>query len=456
MSRILVVDDEPRILSLMHCLLKNEGLEVVSEHDGAAAIERIRSESFDLILTDIRMAPVDGMQVFRVARAERPDTPVVFLTAYGAISTAIEAMKGGAFDYLTKPFKVDELLVTIRRALKYRSLVTERDQLRQQLSASYAFDNMVAQSRAMRSVCEMIKRVAPSDATVLISGESGCGKEVVARTIHGSSRRKDKPFIAVNCAAIPETLLESEMFGHVKGAFTGATSDHDGLFAAADGGTLFLDEISALPLPLQGKFLRALQDKEIRRVGGTESIPVDVRVLAASNVSLEKLVGEKAFRQDLYYRLAVITVDIPPLRERREDILPLAQHFIAKELGDPEHKVKISREALDLLCGYDWPGNVRELENAIKHALAFMENDELTPDVLPNRIVSQSHPVKIDTSAETSEAEKYRNQSLRAFLRVKEKEYLKQVLDSVGGDKEKAAAMLKISLATLYRKLEEE
>ena len=350
------------------------------------------------------------MQVFRVARAEKPDTPVVFLTAYGAISTAIEAMKGGAFDYLTKPFKVDELLVTIRRALKYRSLVTERDQLRQQLSASYAFDNMVAQSRAMRSVCEMIKRVAPSDATVLISGESGCGKEVVARTIHGSSRRKDKPFIAVNCAAIPEALLESEMFGHVKGAFTGATSDHDGLFAAADGGTLFLDEISALPLPLQGKFLRALQDKEIRRVGGTESIPVDVRVLAASNVSLEKLVSEKAFRQDLYYRLAVITIDIPPLRDRREDILPLVQHFIAKELGDPEHKVKVNREALDLLCGYDWPGNVRELENAIKHSLAFMENDELTPDVLPHRIVSQSRPMKIDTSAETSEAEKYKNQ----------------------------------------------
>jgi transcriptional regulator with PAS, ATPase and Fis domain len=246
------------------------------------------------------------------------------------------------------------------------------------------------------------------------------------------------------------------MFGHVKGAFTGATSDHDGLFAAADGGTLFLDEISALPLPLQGKFLRALQDKEVRRVGGTESIPVDVRVLAASNVSLEKLVNEKAFRQDLYYRLAVITIDIPPLRQRREDILPLVQHFISKELGDPDHKVKVTRESLNLLCGYDWPGNVRELENAVKHSLAFMENDELTPDVLPNRIVSQSHPVKIDATAETNEAEKYKNQSLRAFLRIKEKEYLRQVLDSVGGDKEKAAQMLKISLATLYRKLEEE
>lgn len=456
MARILIVDDEPRILSLLHTLLKKENLDVVAEHDGASAIERIRAEQFDLILTDIRMTPVDGMQVFRVARAERPDTPVIFLTAYGAISTAIEAMKGGAFDYLTKPFKVDELLVTVRRALSYRDLITERDQLKQQLSGTYAFENVVAQSKGMRSMCEMIKRVAPSDATVLISGESGCGKEVVARTIHGASRRRDKPFVAINCAAIPEALLESEMFGHVKGAFTGATTDHDGLFAAANGGTLFLDEISALPLALQGKFLRTLQDHEIRKVGGTESIPIDVRVLAAANVNLEKLVEEKAFRQDLYYRLAVITMDIPPLRDRRDDILPLVQHFIAKELNDPERKVKITREALDILCGYNWPGNVRELENAVKHALAFMEEDELTPDVLPQRVIAQSKPVVADVSEETNEAEKYKNQSLRAFLRIKEKEYLKQVLDSVGGDKEKAASMLKISLATLYRKLEEE
>ena len=211
-----------------------------------------------------------------------------------------------------------------------------------------------------------------------------------------------------------------------------------------------------MPLLLQGKLLRVLQEREIRRVGGTKDIPVDVRVIAASNTNLEQAVVKGTFRSDLYYRFAVITIDIPPLRERREDILPLVQHFIAKELGDPEHKVKVNREALDLLCGYDWPGNVRELENAIKHSLAFMENDELTPDVLPHRIVSQSRPMKIDTSAETSEAEKYKNQSLRAFLRVKEKEYLRQVLDSVGGDKEKAAQMLKISLATLYRKLEEE
>lgn len=455
MSRVLIVDDEPRILSLLHCLLKNEGLEVVSEHDGAAAIQRIRTEQFDLILTDIRMTPVDGMQVFRVARAERPDTPVIFLTAYGAISTAIEAMKGGAFDYLTKPFKVDELLVTIRRALTYRSLVAERDQLKQQLENSYAFDNMIAQSKGMRFVCEMIRRVAPSDATVLISGESGCGKEVVARTIHGASRRRDKPFVAVNCAAIPENLLESEMFGHVKGAFTGATADHEGLFAAANGGTLFLDEISALPLALQGKFLRALQDREIRPVGGTQTIPVDVRILAAANVNLEKLVEEKNFRQDLYYRLAVITMDVPPLRDRREDILPLVQHFIKKELGDSARNIKVSREALDLLCGYKWPGNVRELENAVKHCMAFMEDDEITPQDLPQRVVSQSRPLKLDTSEEANEAEKYKNQSLRAFLRLKEKEYLRQVLDSVGGDKEKAADMLKISLATLYRKLEE-
>ena len=455
MSRVLLVDDEPRILSLLHSLLKSEGLDVVSEHDGASAIERINNEQLDLVVSDIRMSPVDGMEVFRTARAKQPDTPVILLTAYGAVSTAIEAMKGGAFDYLTKPFKVDELLITIRRALAYRSLVTERDQLKQSLSSSYAFENVIAQSTGMRNVCEKIRRVASTDTTILLTGESGCGKEVIARAIHGSSRRRNEPFVAVNCAAIPPALLESEMFGHVKGAFSGADADHDGLFAAANRGTLFLDEISSLPLEMQAKFLRALQDHEVRKVGGTEAIPVDVRVLAASNVKLEKLVDEKKFRQDLYYRLAVITIDIPPLRERPEDVLPLVQHFINREnKNNPNRKVKISREALDVLCGYAWPGNVRELENAIKHAMVFMEDDEITPDSLPDRVVEKSNPGKL-AAVSSAEVEKYKNQSLRAFLRVKEREYLKQVLDSVGGDKEAAAKMLKISLATLYRKLEE-
>ena len=454
MARILVVDDEPRILSLLHSLLQSKGYEVISEHEGAAAIERIRKEPLDLVLSDIRMAPVDGMQVFRAARAEQPDTPVILLTAYGAISTAIEAMKGGAFDYLTKPFKVDELLITIERALSYRNLVSERDHLRQSLADSYAFDNVIARSKGMRAVCEMIKRIAPTDTTILITGESGCGKEVVARAIHGSSRRKAKPFVAVNCAAIPEALLESEMFGHVKGAFTGAVTDHDGFFAAANGGTLFLDEISSLPLEMQAKLLRVLQDHEVRKVGGTAPISVDVRVLAACNVDLEKMVEEQKFRQDLFYRLAVIPVEIPPLRERQEDIIPLAQHFIAKETEGTDRKIKITAEAMDTLCGYSWPGNVRELENSIKHAMAFMENDEITVDVLPARVLNQSSPVRVETTT-ANPAAQYKNQSLRAFLRIKEREYLHQVLASVNGDKEAAAKMLKISLATLYRKLDE-
>jgi DNA-binding NtrC family response regulator len=451
MATVLLVDDEPRILSLLHSLLSSEGLKVISERDGNSAIERIRSEPIDLIVSDIRMSPVDGMEVFRVARREQPDTPVILLTAYGAVNTAIEAMKGGAFDYLTKPFKVDELLITVRRALSFRSLVSERDHLKMALAASYGFDNVVAQSPAMRNICEMVKRVAPTDTTVMIVGESGTGKEVIARAIHGSSRRKEKPFVAVNCAAIPEALIESEMFGHVKGSFTGATSNHGGLFVAANGGTLFLDEISAMPLTVQGKFLRVLQEREVRPVGGSSSTPVDVRLLAASNTELEKLVEAKAFREDLYYRLAVIPIELPPLRERQEDILPLVQHFITREVPEPTRKIRNSREAMDILCGYSWPGNVRELENAVKHAVAFLEGDEITPEILPPRIVNQSVPTP--QARPGDEFEQYRNQSLKAFLRTKEREYLEQVLAGVNGDKEQAAKALKISLATLYRKL---
>ncbi len=451
MATVLLVDDEPRILSLLHSLLKNEGLTVISESNGAAAIERIRSQQLDLIITDIRMSPIDGMEVFRTARREQPDASVILLTAYGAVNTALEAMKGGAFDYLTKPFKVDELLITVQRALAFRSLRSERDNLRQALAASYGFENVVAQSSQMRKVCEMIKRVAPTDTTVMILGESGTGKEVVARAIHGSSRRKDKPFIAVNCAAIPEALLESEMFGHVKGAFTGATANHDGLFVAADGGTLFLDEISAMPLQLQGKFLRVLQEREVRPVGGTAGAAVDVRVLAASNSALEELVAAKEFREDLYYRLAVIPLELPPLRERQDDILPLVQHFINREVHEPGRRIRLSREAMDVLCGYAWPGNVRELENAVKHAIAFLEGDEITSEVLPRRIVNQAEPPQGEEA--TNEFEQYRYQSLKAFLRTKEREYLEQVLSGVNGDKEQAAKALQISLATLYRKL---
>jgi len=362
-------------------------------------------------------------------------------------------MKNGAFDYLTKPFKVDELLATVRRAeerLKSDSVAIAIDP---NAPLRYQFENLIANNSAMLQVCEMIQRVAPTVATVLINGESGTGKEVIARTIHNTSLRKDKPWVAVNCAALPENLLESEMFGHVKGAFTGAVSEKEGLFETANGGTLFLDEISSLPLLLQGKLLRVLQEKEIRRVGGTKNIPTDVRVIAASNTNLEQLVVQGAFRADLYYRFAVITLDIPPLRERIEDILPLAHHFIKTETAGFKSRPTLSQEASDILVTYKWPGNVRELENAIKHAVTFLQDDIISPDLLPPRILSRAQETKNQNAAAASTTT---NTSLKGFLKLKEKEYLEQILSSTHGDKEKAAQTLQVSLATLYRKLSDD
>ncbi|MEI8243404.1 MAG: sigma-54 dependent transcriptional regulator [bacterium] len=454
-KKILLVDDEPRILSLLHSVLRSEGLEAVSAKDGHSAVALLKAQKFDLMVSDIRMSPMDGMELFRVARAECPDMPVILLTAYGSVETAIEAMKNGAFDYLTKPFKVDELVLTVRRAIEYCEIKAERDELRETLATQCKFDVVVAESPAMKHVCEQIRRVAPTDATVLLTGESGTGKEVLARAIHNNSRRRDKPWIAVNCAALPEPLLESEMFGYVKGSFTGANSDRKGLFEAADGGTLFLDEIVSMPLSLQGKLLRVLQEREMRPVGGTATIPVNVRVLAASNVNLEDKVREGTFRQDLYYRLAVITIEIAPLRDRPEDVLPLVQYFLRKETPADTACPRLSREAADALLRCPWPGNVRELENALKHAMAFVQNDEITLDTLPPRVATHApaNANPAETKAAADSVEQYRNVSLRAFLRQKEKEYLEQVIARTNGDKEQAAKTLQISLATLYRKL---
>ncbi|MFZ4395234.1 MAG: sigma-54-dependent transcriptional regulator [Kiritimatiellia bacterium] len=455
--KILVVDDEPRILSLLQSVLRAEGLDAVSAKDGPTAIGLLKAQKFDLMISDIRMAPMDGMELFRQARVECPDLPVILLTAFGSVATAIDAMKNGAFDYVTKPFKVDELILTVKRAIEYTEIKAERDELRETLVTQCKFDVVVAESDIMKRVCEQIRRVAPTDATVLLIGESGTGKEVLARAIHNNSRRREKPWIAVNCAALPEPLLESEMFGYVKGAFTGANTDRKGLFEAAEGGTLFLDEIASMPLSLQGKLLRVLQEREMRPVGGTATVAVNVRVLAASNVSLEDKVREGTFRQDLYYRLAVITIDIAPLRQRPEDVLPLVQFFLRKETPPGTTSPRISREAADALLRCPWPGNVRELENAIKHAMAFVQNGEITIDTLPARVVSYVTAGK-DTSAAaaaaaTASVEQYRNVSLRAFLRQKETEYLEQVIARANGDKEVAAKTLQISLATLYRKL---
>lgn len=452
MARILVVDDEVSIVSVLATLLKAEGYDVVPMRDSQKALELLKSDTFDLMLSDIRMSPVNGMDLLRFAKTEKSQMAVIMLTAFGTVETALEALKLGAFDYVTKPFKVDELLITVQRALEYKRALTENIDLKAQLVSKYQFDNIVAESTAMRNLCEMIRRVAPTDATVLICGESGTGKEIVAKAIHTHSRRKDKTFLAVNCAALPEPLLESEMFGHTKGAFTGASSNKEGLFEAATGGTIFLDEIGAMPLSIQSKLLRVLQEKEVRRVGSNETIAVDCRVLAATNIRLESLLTEGKFREDLYYRISVIPIEIKPLRDRTEDILPLIHHFLRLETPQDRDIPTIAPEVRELLEQYPWPGNVRELENAIKHALTFAHDNRITLDVLPPKIISHAAFGKPSIpSASASDA--FIGKSLKAFLREKEKEFLSQVLNKAQGDKEKAAQMLKISLATLYRKL---
>ena len=453
MAQILVVDDAVSIVSVLTTLLKAEGYEVTPVRESDKALDLIKSGSFDLMLSDIQMRPVNGMELLRVARAERPEMMVIMLTAYGTVETALEALKLGAFDYVTKPFKVDELLITVQRALEYKRALSENIDLKAQLVSRYRFENIVAESAAMRNLCEMIERVAPTDTTVLICGESGTGKELVAKAIHAYSRRKNNRFLAVNCAALPEPLLESEMFGHVKGSFTGASMNKEGLFEAANGGTIFLDEIGSMPLGIQGKLLRVLQEKEVRRVGSNENISVDVRVLAATNIRLEILLAEGKFREDLYYRLSVIPIEVKPLREHTEDILPLIHHFLRQETPQGKELPMITPEAREAFERYAWPGNVRELENAIKHALTFARENKITIDVLPPKIASITEQPKVQATG--SEANNYRGKSLKSFLRGKEKEYVDQVLSQTKGDKEKAAHMLKISLATLYRKLPE-
>ena len=456
MTKILIVDDEARILMLLQSLLKANNYEAFTAKSGVAALEILEDDdSFDIIITDLRMTPMDGMTLFHEVKKLYPKIPVILLTAYASVETAIDAMKNGVFDYMTKPFKVDEMIATLKKAEAF--IKDESGSITSSASQPlrYHFENLIATNKAMQDVCEMIQRVAPTSATVLINGESGTGKEIIARSIHSASPRNNRPWVAVNCAALPEHLLESEMFGHVKGAFTGASCDKMGLFESANNGTLFLDEISSLPLLLQGKLLRVLQEKEIRKVGGNNNIPIDVRVIAASNTNLEQMVVQGSFRADLFYRFAVITLDIPPLRDRTEDIIPLAKHFIKTECEahDCEKSEPIlTKDAAEILLDYKWPGNVRELENAIKHAITFLQGDSITPELLPPRILQRTENYKeahkkavADTLAD--------NTSLKGFLKNKEREYLEEILSSTNGNKEKAAETLKVSLATLYRKL---
>jgi len=442
-ARILVVDDEENIVEVMRSALLSEGYDVMATSDPAQAERLLDEHEFDLVLTDLRMTPVDGLGILRRCKERDANMQVLLITAFSTVETAVEAMKAGAFDYILKPFKLSELKLVTRRALEHRATILENDQLKEILRQKYDLSNIIGNSPAMQRVFERIRKVADTDATVLITGESGTGKELVAKAIFANGRRHDKPFVSINCGALPETLLESELFGYVKGAFTGASSDRHGLFQAADGGTIFLDEIGLTSPALQVRLLRVLQEREVRRVGDTKDFKVDVRVIAATNEDLQEKVREGKFREDLYYRLSVIPIHIPPLRERASDIPLLVQYFLDRASQKTGKKYRAGKEFLDLLTVYAWPGNIRELENVIERATALAEGTVLRPEDLPDNIVNYQ-----STGAPRVARE------LRAVVEDTERAHIMRVLDETGGNKKLAARIMGIDLTTLYRKME--
>jgi two-component system, NtrC family, response regulator AtoC len=479
MAKVLLIDDEVTMVQMVTELLRREGHEVFPFSSYSAAIETLEAQCPELVITDLYLdkTRTHGLEILQKARALNPPSTVIVITAYATIETAVDAMKKGAFDYLEKPFKVDDLRLCIQRALSYNDAISENIYLKKQLKKKYQFNQLIGNSPMIQDVFKMIERVADTDSTILILGESGTGKELVARALHFNSRRQFAPFVPINCSALPENLLESELFGHCKGAFTGAINDKKGLFQEADGGTIFLDEIGSMSQVLQSRLLRVLQEKEVRRVGDNVSVSVNVRVLAATNEPLEKRLAEGTFREDLYYRLNVIPINLPSLRERREDVPVLAMYFLRNKIHPRTGKLySITRKALDVLSAHDWPGNVRELENAIERACALCENSTIRMADLPpilRRYVSgddtqdlvETPPTSPETgggitvgsaSAPPQPAFSQPVGPLRDFMREQELGYVNRALAQTGGDKEKAAEMLGVSVATLYRKLAEE
>jgi DNA-binding NtrC family response regulator len=444
-ARIWVIDDDASSRELLARVLASRGWSVVTLADGREALDKLAADGPpDVVVSDIRMAEVGGLEVTEAFKKDAPDTPVILVTAFGNVDGAVEAIRRGAFDYVSKPYDVDAVALTVSRAIDQRNLVAENQALRRQLRDKYRLENAVGRSEAMLQVFKTAARVAASDATVLILGESGTGKELVARAIHDASPRSAGPFVPVDCGAIAEGVLESELFGHVKGAFTGAQAARRGLFEEAVGGTLFLDEIGDVGPGLQARLLRALQEGTIRRVGANEAIPVDVRVVAATNKDLEATVRAGRFREDLFYRLNVVTLRIPPLRERREDVPLLAEHFAAKH-GRGEGAA-ISPDVRELLQAYDWPGNVRELENVIARALALNPSGVVVPADLPDRLRG--------AAAEPAKGLPL-PQGLRPTLDELSRRYVALVLSECGGNKTRAAEQLGIDRKTLYRILGE-
>jgi DNA-binding NtrC family response regulator len=441
-NRILIIEDDKRLREVLKKILDREGSDVEISGDGAGGITEIKQDFFDIALTDLKMPGMDGMEILKTIKKISPQTYVIIMTAYGTIDSAVETMKNGAFDYITKPFKTEEILIVIQKALEDRDLRKKIKYLTQQAEQRYKFENIIGKSKAMQDIFEIIKRVSRTDTTVLITGKTGTGKELVAKAIHFNSKRKEKPFVVVNSSAIPETLLESELFGYVKGAFTGALRDKRGLFQEAHEGTLFLDEIGEIPPPVQVKLLRAIEDEIITPVGGTKGEKVDIRLVAATNHELQEEVNKGSFRSDLYYRLRVMSIHLSELKERREDIPMLAKHFLKKYSSSLKRETKtFSKETLNLLLDYDWPGNVRELEHAIERAVLVCDSEDILPEHLPPEI-------------QFPEERRIRRAGEEGIsLEIVEKEYIKMILKKTGGHKSKTAAILGMDRRTLYRKL---
>jgi two-component system response regulator PilR (NtrC family) len=441
---ILIAEDEATIRESLAEVLQDEGYAVTAAPDGAAAIAALDQREFDIVISDLRMPQSDGLAVLSHARNVAPQTLVLLMTAHATVETAIEALQRGAQDYLLKPLNFDDVLHKIDYLLRHRQVAWENQLLRRQVESRWDFENLIGRSAAMQAVMRLVQRVAPTNSTVLITGESGAGKEVVARAIHHFSEQRDRIFLPVNCGAIPEHLLESQLFGHLRGSFTGAVSNQEGLFARARGGTIFLDEIGDLPLGLQVKLLRAIEQKEILPVGATTPSKVDVRILAATNCDLAQAVEAGRFREDLYYRLNVVGIEIPPLRERRDDIPALVDHFVRRHNAELKRSFKgVDGATMKILMSSPWKGNVRELDNVIEHGMILGEGDWITPADLPRGM-------KADATIPLASSD-----DLREALRAYEKAHIESVLAKADQDKKAAADLLGVSLSSLYRKIEE-
>jgi DNA-binding NtrC family response regulator len=448
MANILLVEDDKNTLEGLAHILREEGYTARAVGDGESALQEIEQDEFDLLLTDLKLPGISGLELYKQVKDISPDMATIVVTAFGTVKTAVEAMKEGVFDYVTKPIEVDELLIIIKKALNRQELLRENIMLRDQVQKAYSFDNIVGKSGPMQEVFKKVTKVASSNSTVLVRGESGTGKELIAKAIHFNSRRRDKQLITIDCASLPENLLESELFGYEKGAFTGAFRSKMGRFEVADGGTLFLDEIGDISPGLQAKLLRALEDRTIIRLGSTKVIPIDVRVIASTHKNLEQALKENLFREDLYYRLNVIPIFLPPLRERREDIPLLIQHFTniySEETNIPPKK--ISTEVIDICMQYDWFGNVRELEHAIENAVVMGEGDIILPEHLPFNVSSTA------TGGEKFGAISDSGDTYNEKMDLAEKIVIRDALKKTDGNRTKAAKLLGISLRTMRYKV---